>query len=118
MRRAGNVSPLISVEGGADSYADRRGNGRAYGRALDALTRCKEQGLVTGVATSVSVSTYADVVSERFVDDMAARGAHYLCTTSTVPPVRCPVLKRHSMTNRCVPCAIFCWSRERAAKAS
>jgi MoaA/NifB/PqqE/SkfB family radical SAM enzyme len=78
LRRAGNVSPLISVEGGADAYADRRGDGLAYGRALDALARCREQGLVTGVATSVSASTFADVVSERFVDDMAARGAHYL----------------------------------------
>ena len=78
LRRAGNVSPLISVEGGTESYADRRGNGAAYGRALEALACCKRAGLVTGVATSVSASTYADTVTPAFIDDMAARGAHYV----------------------------------------
>jgi MoaA/NifB/PqqE/SkfB family radical SAM enzyme len=78
LRRAGNVSPLLSVEGGAGSYADRRGDGAAYGRALEALACCRRAGLITGVATSVSVSTYADTVTPAFIDDMAARGAHYV----------------------------------------
>jgi MoaA/NifB/PqqE/SkfB family radical SAM enzyme len=78
LRRAGNVSPLLSVEGGAASYADRRGDGAAYGRALEALACCRRAGLVTGVATSVSVSTYADTVTPAFIDGMAARGAHYV----------------------------------------
>ena len=34
LRRAGNVSPLISIEGGPDAYAARRGDGKAYGAAL------------------------------------------------------------------------------------
>ncbi len=78
LRKAGNVSPLLSIEGGADSYAQRRGQGQAYGRALEALDCCKRHGLITGVATSVSVSNFADVVTPAFIDEMAARGAHYV----------------------------------------
>ena len=78
LRRAGNVSPLISVEGGAASYADRRGDSQAYGKAQAALACCRRHGLITGVATSVSASTYADVVTPAFIDDMTARGAHYV----------------------------------------
>ena len=78
LRRAGNVSPLLSIEGGAASYADRRGDRNAYGTALEALARCRRQGLITGVATSVSASTMPDVVTPAFVDDMVARGAHYV----------------------------------------
>jgi len=78
LRRAGNVSPLLSIEGGAAAYADRRGDRNAYGTALEALARCQRQGLVTGVATSVSASTMPDVMTPAFVDDMVARGAHYV----------------------------------------
>ncbi len=78
LRKAGNVSPLLSIEGGAASYADRRGDGAAYGTVLEALAHCRRHGLITGVATSVSVSTYADVVTPAFLDDMVARGAHYV----------------------------------------
>jgi MoaA/NifB/PqqE/SkfB family radical SAM enzyme len=78
LQEAGNVSPLISIEGGAQTYAVRRGEGRAYGTALEALACCQRQGLITGVATSVSASTFADVVTPAFIDDMVARGAHYV----------------------------------------
>jgi len=78
LRRAGNVSPLISLEGGPVSYALRRGEGRAYGTALEALACCKRQGLVMGVATSVSASNFFEVVTPSFLDDAVARGAHYV----------------------------------------
>lgn len=78
LRRAGNVSPLISIEGGPASYAVRRGAGLAYGTALEALACCKRQGLVTGVATSVSKSNFSEVVTPAFLDDAVARGAHYV----------------------------------------
>ncbi len=78
LRAAGNVSPLISVEGASGSYAVRRGDAGMHRSALDALACCKRQGLVTGVATSVSASNFADVVSPAFIDEMVARGAHYV----------------------------------------
>ncbi len=78
LRAAGNVSPLLSIEGAAESYAARRGDVAAYGNALDALACCKRHGLVTGVATSASVSTFKDVVTPAFIDGMVGRGAHYV----------------------------------------
>jgi len=76
LRQAGNVSPLISVEGGARSYASRRN--ASYSRALEALACCRRQGLITGVATSVSASTFDEVVSPAYIDEMVACGAHYV----------------------------------------
>ncbi|MDD2597914.1 MAG: radical SAM/SPASM domain-containing protein [Kiritimatiellae bacterium] len=73
---AGNVSPLISIEGWNESYAERRGTG--FQRALDALALCHRSGLVTGVAVSASNSNFDDVVTSEFVDEMVRRGAHYL----------------------------------------
>lgn len=78
LRAAGNVSPLISVEGVGPSYAARRGDGGMYEAALSALAACRRHGLVTGVAVSVSASNFADVVRPAFVDAMVARGAHYV----------------------------------------
>ena len=77
LHRAGNVSPLISIEGVGASYEARRGGGK-YDAALEALGLCTRQGLVTGVATSVSATNYNDVVSPAFIDEMVARGAHYI----------------------------------------
>jgi MoaA/NifB/PqqE/SkfB family radical SAM enzyme len=78
LRAAGNVSPLVSVEGVGPSYAARRGGDGMYEAALRALAACRRHGLVTGVAVSVSASNYADVVQPAFVDAMVARGAHYV----------------------------------------
>ena len=75
---AGNVSPLISVEGVGDSYAARRGDGGMYAAALGAMDSCRRAGLVLGVATSVSASNFADTVRAAFIDEMVARGAHYV----------------------------------------
>ena len=74
----GNVSPLVSIEGWNESYAERRGSGDGFQKALDALALCKKNGLITGVATSVSNGNFNDVVKSGFVDEMVRRGAHYV----------------------------------------
>ena len=75
---AGNVSPLVSIEGWKESYAERRGSGSGFEKALDALELCRKNGLITGVATSVSNGNFNDVVKSGFVDEMVKRGAHYV----------------------------------------
>ncbi|MCL1920598.1 MAG: radical SAM protein [Kiritimatiellaeota bacterium] len=75
---AGNVSPLISVEGVGPSYLARRDDSGMYAAALGAIECCRKAGLVQGVATSVSVSNFKDTVSPAFIDEMLARGAHYV----------------------------------------
>lgn len=75
---AGNVSPLVSIEGWDASYAERRGSGDGFDKALDALELCRKAGLITGVAVSVSNGNFNDVARSGFVDEMVKRGAHYL----------------------------------------
>ena len=75
---SGNVSPLISIEGWDASYAERRGTDSGFEKALNALDLCREKGLITGVAVSVSNGNFDDVVKCAFVDEMVKRGAHYV----------------------------------------
>jgi MoaA/NifB/PqqE/SkfB family radical SAM enzyme len=49
-----------------------------YTSALEALDHCSKAGLVTGVATSVSTSNFKDTACPEFIDEMVARGAHYV----------------------------------------
>ena len=78
LRQAGNVTPLISVEGSEEVSDIRRGGHEVFRRTLDALDACRRQRLIFGVATSVCKSNLEDLVSENFVREMAKRGALYL----------------------------------------
>jgi len=78
LRDAGNVSPLISIEGVGASYQARRGDPGMYAAAHDAIRHCHAAGLVTGVATSVSASNFQDVVNPAFIDAVVEEGAHYV----------------------------------------
>jgi MoaA/NifB/PqqE/SkfB family radical SAM enzyme len=78
MRRIGNISPLISIEGLEEVSDVRRGGENVYQQSMMGLANCTRNRLVTGVATSVCKSNIDDLASEQFVDDLAALGAHYL----------------------------------------
>jgi MoaA/NifB/PqqE/SkfB family radical SAM enzyme len=78
LRRLGNVTPLISIEGLERESDVRRGGSEVYARALEALHYCRENRLVFGVATSVCKDNFREVVTEAFVSAMVRRGAHYL----------------------------------------
>lgn len=78
LNKLGNVSPLISIEGLADVSDVRRGGKDVYTRTLDGLQLCRDKRLITGVATSVCKSNIKDLLTGKFVDDVAARGAQYL----------------------------------------
>ncbi len=78
MRRLGNVTPLISIEGMGSVSDERRGGDGVYDAALAALDCCQRARLITGVATSVCRSNIDDLVSDRFVSELIARKVHYL----------------------------------------
>lgn len=78
LRRLGNVTPLISIEGRADVSDERRGGERVLERSLAALERCRRHRLIAGVATSLCRSNVDDLATDAFVDDMVRRGALYL----------------------------------------
>lgn len=78
MRKLGNVSPLISIEGLEEVSDERRGGSGVYGRAIDGLEACCRERLITGVATSVCKSNFDDLVSDRFVEDLINKGVLYV----------------------------------------
>ncbi len=77
MRRLGNVTPLISVEGLERVSDERRGGRGVYASAMQAVAHCRAERLVTGVATSVCRSNIDELVSTEFLDGLVAAGVHY-----------------------------------------
>jgi MoaA/NifB/PqqE/SkfB family radical SAM enzyme len=78
MRRLGNVSPLISIEGTRAVSDERRGGANVHDRTMAGLENCRRNRLVIGAATSVCRSNLSDLASETFVRELAGRGVHYL----------------------------------------
>ena len=78
LRQLGNVTPLISLEGLAAVSDERRGGHGVYQRTLDSLAICRRERLITGVATSVCQSNFAEVVSEQHIRELIRHGALYV----------------------------------------
>ncbi len=78
LRRLGNVSPLISIEGSSTVSDERRGGLDVFERTMAGLEQCRRHRLVIGAATSVCRSNLTDLVTDTFIEDLARRGVHYL----------------------------------------
>lgn len=78
LRKLGNVTPLISIEGREIVSDERRGGVDVYNRAFSGLRNCTKNRLITGVATSVCKSNIDDLVSMDFVYEVIKHGVHYL----------------------------------------
>ena len=77
LRRLGNASPLISIEGTAQVSDERRGQLRVLDRTLVGLEHCRRHRLIVGVATSVCQTNIDDLVREEWLRSLIARGVHY-----------------------------------------
>lgn len=78
MRRAGNATPLISIEGREVVSDQRRGKKDVYARTLKGLDTAIKHRLLTGVATSVCQSNIRDLLNESWLDELINRGVHYV----------------------------------------
>lgn len=78
LRKLGNVTPLISVEG-LEEESDRRRNGKdVFASALTAIKNCTRNKLFIGVATSVCKTNHKDLVSDDFLKELIKLGVHYM----------------------------------------
>lgn len=77
LRRLGNVTPLISIEGSETVSDERRGRSEVLARTLAGLEACRRHRLLLGVATSVC-QTNLDMVSETWLRRLIAMGVHYV----------------------------------------
>jgi MoaA/NifB/PqqE/SkfB family radical SAM enzyme len=73
----GNVTPVISIEGGPAESDRRRGGSGVYGQAVEALDRARRAGLVFGVACSLCKTNIEEMLRETLLRDLIDRGAMY-----------------------------------------
>jgi MoaA/NifB/PqqE/SkfB family radical SAM enzyme len=77
LRKLGNVTPLISIEGSDVVSDERRGKPNVLSRSLRGLDHCLENRLLTGVATSLCQSNIDDLLTEKWLRSLIERGVHY-----------------------------------------
>lgn len=76
LRRLGNATPLISIEGTEVVSDQRRGNKDVLNKTMQGLQNCVNNKLIVGVATSVC-QTNIDLVSEAWLKRLIEMGVHY-----------------------------------------
>ena len=77
LRRVGNATPLISVEGTEIVSDERRGGKRVLEKTLAGIEACVRNRLITGVASSVCRTNFDDLVQESWVDRLIEMGVLY-----------------------------------------
>ena len=76
LRRLGNVTPLVSVEGNEIVSDERRGRPDVLSRTMEGILRCVEHKVMTGVCTSLCQTNF-DLLSEKWVDRLIEMGVFY-----------------------------------------
>ncbi len=77
LRRLGNVTPLISVEGTEIISDQRRGRDGVLSKTMQGIEACLRNNLLTGVCTSVCKTNIDDLVTEKWVDRLIEMGVFY-----------------------------------------
>ncbi len=94
LRELGNVTPLISIEGLEAVSDERRGGTGVFEAALAGLARCRREGLIIGVASSLCRSNIGELATKAFARRLVSLGVHYLWyyIYRPVGPRPCPEL--------------------------
>ena len=78
LRKCGNVTPLISVEGTEIVSDQRRGGQEVLSKTMQGIHNCTSNNVITGVCTSVCKTNLDDLVNETWVDRLIELGALYM----------------------------------------
>lgn len=77
LRKLGNVTPLISIEGSEIISDIRRGQGGVYSKSMEGIENCLKHKVLTGVCTSLCQSNYDDLLRDEWVDRLIEMGVMY-----------------------------------------
>jgi MoaA/NifB/PqqE/SkfB family radical SAM enzyme len=77
MRRLGNVTPLISVEGTELVSDERRGRRGVLSKTMQGVHNCLKHKVFTGVCTSVCQTNFDDFLKEAWLDRLIDMGVMY-----------------------------------------
>lgn len=77
LKKMGNVTPLISIEGSELVSDTRRGKEQVYNQSMQGIQNCLNNRLMTGVCTSVCASNIDDLLTDQWVDRLIEMGVMY-----------------------------------------
>jgi MoaA/NifB/PqqE/SkfB family radical SAM enzyme len=77
LRKMGNVTPLISVEGSEIVSDQRRGRADVLNKTMEGIQNCLNNKVLTGVCTSVCRTNIDDLLSDRWVNRLIEMGVMY-----------------------------------------
>ncbi len=77
LRKLGNATPLVSVEGSETVSNERRGGKDVLNRTLRGLQNCLDAKLLTGVATSLCKTNIDDLLNDAWLKRLIDMGVHY-----------------------------------------
>lgn len=86
MRRMGNVTPLISVEGTEITSDVRRGKSGVLNKTMRGVQNCLDEKLLTGISTSLCANNFKEMLNEQWIDKLIDMGVMY-CWFHTYRPV-------------------------------
>lgn len=94
LRRLGNVTPLVSVEGSEIISDERRGRLNVFSKTMEGLQNCLKHKVMTGVCTSVCRTNIDDLLTDAWVERLIAMGVMYCWfhVYRPVGPEPCPDL--------------------------
>ena len=78
LRKIGNVTPFISIEGLEKESDLRRGKDGVFERTMSGVRACRKAKLIIGAAASICKSNYDELVSRDYIEYLAKEGVHYL----------------------------------------
>jgi MoaA/NifB/PqqE/SkfB family radical SAM enzyme len=77
LRKMGNVTPLISVEGNEIVSDERRGRADVFNKTMEGIQNCLNNKLFTGVCTSLCKTNIDDLLKEEWIDRLIEMGVMY-----------------------------------------
>lgn len=78
LKKLGNVTPLISIEGLEEESDLRRQRDEVFNRTLRGVRACRKAKLIFGAACSICMSNFDDLVNRAYIERIAKEGAMYL----------------------------------------
>jgi MoaA/NifB/PqqE/SkfB family radical SAM enzyme len=77
LRKMGNVTPLISVEGTEIVSDERRGREGVLSKTMEGVQNCLNNKVFTGVCTSLCKTNIDDLLTEKWMDRLIEMGVLY-----------------------------------------
>ena len=77
LRKLGNVTPLISIEGSEIISDVRRGKRDVWSKSMQGVQACLDNKVLTGVCTSLCQSNFDDLLQEKWIDRLIEMGVMY-----------------------------------------